>query len=112
MADFIWDRANSEHAQKHGLTIEQIEYVVSHARSPWPMPQGDNKFMVRGRAQSGEYIQVIYVLEADAMGVDYTEVDLLDLADATDAIYVIHARPLEEDEKRAFRKINRRKGKR
>jgi hypothetical protein len=112
MESFIWDQWNAEHATRHGVTIDEIEYVVSQSRSPWPMPHGDLKFLVRGRTQSGRYIQVIYVLESDAESIDYSEVDLVELADAADAFYVIHARPLNDDEKRTLRKLNRRKGKR
>jgi len=112
MPGFIWDDANLEHAQKHDLAIEDIEYVVNHASRPWPMPHGGGKFIVRGQTESGHYVQVIYVLESDAATIDYTQVDLVDLADVADAIYVIHARPLEENEKVVFRKLNRRKRKR
>jgi uncharacterized DUF497 family protein len=112
MESFIWDDWNTEHATSHGVSIDEIEFVVARARSPWPMPQGDFKFLVRGQAASGRYIQVIYVLESDAAAIDYTEVDLLELAESADAIYVIHARPLNDDEKRTLRKRNRRKGKR
>jgi hypothetical protein len=112
MEDFIWDHWNTEHATRHGVTIGEIEFVVKRARSPWPMPHGDLKFLVRGQTESGRYIQVIYVLESDAAAIDYTEVDLIELAEAANAFYVIHARPLKEDEKRALRKQNRRKNKR
>jgi uncharacterized DUF497 family protein len=112
MADFIWDDANAEHATRHGVSIEEIEYVVTHARSPWPMPQGDNKFIVWGRTEAGSYVQVVYVLESSAVGIDYSEVDLLELADAGDGIYAIHAMRLTEDQKRNYRRLSRRKGKR
>jgi hypothetical protein len=54
MADFIWDDANAEHATRHGVSIEEIEYVVRRARSPWPMSQGDDKFVVWGRTAAGD----------------------------------------------------------
>jgi len=112
MASFIWDDWNSEHATRHGVTIAEIEHVVAHARKPWPMPQGDNKFLVRGVTRTGRYVQVVYVLESDAEAIDYAQVDFLELAEIANAFYVIHARPLTEDEKRTLRKLNRRRRKR
>ena len=112
MASFIWDDWNSEHATRHGVTVEEIEYVVSRARPPWPMPQGDNKFLVRGATEAGRYIQVIYVLESDAESIDYSQVDFLELAEKVDGLYAIHARPLTDDEKRVLRRLKRRKPKR
>jgi len=46
----------------------------------------DEKWLVRGRGKGGRLLQVIFVLDED------------------DTIYVIHARPLTEKEKRKFRK--------
>jgi uncharacterized DUF497 family protein len=112
MANFIWDDVNTEHAQKHGVTIEDIEYVVRTAKTPWPMEQGDDKFIVWGRTEAGGYVQVVYVLESDAIDIDYAEIDLLQLEDDADGLYVIHTMPLDDDQKRNFRKLNRRKGKR
>jgi uncharacterized DUF497 family protein len=112
MASFIWDDANRAHAQRHGVCVEDIEYVVRHAKAPWPMAQGDHKFIAWGRTEAGEYIQVVYVLESDAINIDYSEVDLLELESEADGVYVIHAMPLADDQKRNFRKLNRRKGKR
>ena len=112
MAVFIWDDKNTAHIAEHGITVEDAQYVVDHARSPYPMPHGDAKFFVRGRTRSGDYIQVSYVWESDAQDIDSENIDLLDLADTADSIYVIHARPLEEDEKRAFRKQGKRRKRR
>jgi hypothetical protein len=55
---------------------------------------------------------VVYVLESDAVSIDYAEVDLLELAESADGVYVIHANWLDETQKSAYRKIGRRKGKR
>jgi hypothetical protein len=45
------------------------------------MPQGDNKFLVRGTTGTGRYVQVVYVLESDAESIDYAQVDFLELAE-------------------------------
>jgi len=106
MGKFIWDEKNTAHIAEHGVTAREAEYIVEHARNPYPMPHAERKWLVRGRTESGEYMQVIYVWESDA-AIDYTEIDLLELTDSAEAIYVIHARPLNEAEKRAFRKKRR-----
>lgn len=110
MAGFIWDDKNAEHATSHGVSIEEIEYVVLNARRPWPEPYGADKFRVWGRTEAGEFVQVVYVLESDAVEVDYTEIDLLALDEGAEAIYVIHAMPLTEDMKKQYRKRTGRKG--
>jgi hypothetical protein len=107
VAPFIWDDGNTAHIAKHRITRAEAEYVVRHARAPYPSYEGDDKWLVRGKTRAGRYIQVIYVLECDAMGIDYTEVDLVLLAAEADAIYVIHARPLEDDEKRNLRRTRK-----
>jgi len=63
--------------------------VVEAATPPYPEARGDNKFRVVGRGTGGRFIQVIYVPDEDG------------------AIYVIHARPLTENEKRRYRKGRR-----
>jgi uncharacterized DUF497 family protein len=104
MAGFIWTDWNVEHIAEHGITTGDAEYVVLNARPPFPRQHGDDKWLVRGQTQSGQYVQVIFVFEADAH-FDYADVDLTTYdADADDNVYVIHARPLEADEIRNFRR--------
>ena len=86
-------------------------FVVLNARPPYPMPQGSQKWLARGQTQSRRYIQVIYVFESDARGIDWTEVDLAALDPHLEGIYVIHARPLDEDEKRSLKKKRKRQRK-
>ncbi len=104
MAGLIWNDWNISHIAKHGVTRRQTEYVVANARRPFPSYEGDGKWLVQGQDESGEYLQVIYVLASQARGIDYAAVDLVALPDDADPIFVIHARPLEDAEKRALRK--------
>jgi hypothetical protein len=69
-----------------GVTPAESEYVVNHARRPYPRRQGQDKYQVRDRTGAGEYVQVIYVLDRDR------------------TVYVIHARPLTERERRQLRR--------
>ena len=88
--EFRWIEWNLEHATSHGVSREEIEYVVNNATRPYPEPTGDEKWLVRGPTAAGWMVQVIYLLDND-----YTA-------------FVIHARPLTEREKRRYRRQKKR----
>ena len=66
-----------------------MEEVVRNATRPYPLRYPEEKWMVWERGRGGRALQVVYVVDED------------------DTIYVIHARPLTEREKRRFRKSRR-----
>ena len=78
--------------------------MVVNARSPYPQVWGDHKWIVRGQTAARRFIQVIFVMESDAADIDYEEINLLELDQSADSIYVIHARPLNDREKRRLRR--------
>ena len=82
---FRWDEWNVEHVAKHGVTPEEAERVVRLAKAPYPQSRADGRWIVWGRGDGGRLLQVIFVG-------DRVEV------------YVIHARPLTEQEKRRYRR--------
>jgi uncharacterized DUF497 family protein len=84
--EFRWNDWNLNHATKHGVLPDEAEALVRRGRA---RHVGGNKYHVQGRGQAGRYIQVIYLVDPDA------------------SIYVIHARPLTDREKRRFRRSNR-----
>jgi uncharacterized DUF497 family protein len=84
--EFRWNNWNADHIAAHGISVNEAEYVVQNARKGYPRYQGDGKYLVRGRTVEGEYIQVAFLIEEN------------------DALYVIHARPLNAKEKHAFRR--------
>ena len=86
MESFRWNQWNVDHIAEHGITPEEAEYVVEHARPPYPERTADNKRRVRGPAPDGRFIQVVYFYSP------------------ADTIYIIHARPLTENEKQALRR--------
>ncbi|MGD0464218.1 MAG: DUF4258 domain-containing protein [Tepidisphaeraceae bacterium] len=86
MLEFRWNDANREHIGKHNVTVAEVEYVVRHARRPYPQKRENRKFYVAGQTPGGTYIQVVFVIDPPPM------------------IYVIHARPLEDNEMRVFRR--------
>ena len=74
----------------YGLPLELLEHrahwqeeVVRRSR---PLYRGDGKYLSQGRGDGGRWLQVIYVLDDDG------------------TVFVIHARPMSEREKRHFRR--------
>jgi len=84
--EFRWNDWNTEHIAQHGLEPADAEYVVCNARRPYPQRAGGDKYLVRGQTSLGEYIQVAYVFDPE------------------DMVFVIHARRLNEREKRRNRR--------
>jgi uncharacterized DUF497 family protein len=84
--DFRWNEWNLEHVAKHGVDPEETESVIRRARRPFPRKIEEDKWLVWGRGDGGRYLQVIFVSDDDK------------------TVYVIHARPLTDQEKRRFRR--------
>jgi len=85
--DFKWNHWNVDHIGTHGVSPAEAEFVVTQARPPFPKYEGDGRYLVRGQGPGGDYLQVAFV---------YDKVD--------GRPYVIHARPLTDNEKRRFRR--------
>ncbi len=83
---FRWNEWNQEHIADHGVWLGEAEAIVRGATRPFPMYRGDGKWLVIGRGSGGRLLQVVYVLDGD------------------DTIYIIHARPLTDREKRRYRR--------
>jgi uncharacterized DUF497 family protein len=86
---FRWLEWNIDHIERHGVDAEDAERVVRGAKAPYPLEQGDDKWLVRGQGRGGRYLQVAYLVDED------------------DTLFVIHARPLTDSEKRRFRRKRR-----
>jgi uncharacterized DUF497 family protein len=84
--EFRWNGWNEEHLAKHGIAPEEAEDVVRGARSPFPLVQDDEKYLVWGPGSGGRLLQVVFAI------------------DAGDSVFIIHARPLTEAEKRRYRR--------
>jgi uncharacterized DUF497 family protein len=83
---FRWNDWNIEHVTAHGVEPDEAELVVNGAKQPFPLRYPDDKWFVWGQGYGGRLLQVIYVLDEGG------------------TIYVIHARPLIEKEKRRYRR--------
>lgn len=84
--DFRWNSWNVEHVGNHDVEPAEAEEAVAGARSPFPLVQQDDRYLVWGRTNEGRFLQVVFVIDPD------------------DTIYVIHARPLTDREKKRFRR--------
>ncbi|MCI0640376.1 MAG: hypothetical protein L0Y72_22575 [Gemmataceae bacterium] len=87
--EFRWSEWNLDHAGRHGVDPEEAELVIRNATPPYPTEREDEKWLVIGRGNGGRWLQVIFVLDED------------------DTMYVIHARPLTDKEKKRYRKRER-----
>ena len=87
--DFRWNDWNVEHIGSHGVLLEVAEEVLRSAAAPFPRKINDDKWLVWGRGHGGRFLQVVFVLDED------------------ETVFVIHARPLTEREKRRLRRRKR-----
>ncbi len=84
---FKWHDWNIAKCGQHGVDPAEAEYVVRNARAPYPRHIDHGKWLVWGRDFAGRCLQVIFVLD-----------------EPDECVFIIHARPLEEREKRSFRR--------
>jgi len=84
--EFRWNEWNKEHATKHGVMPAEAENVIRNAKRPFPVERENSKYLVWGSGRGGRLLQVIYIFSPD------------------DVVYVIHARPLTNKEKKQNRK--------
>ena len=83
---FRWIPWNLEHATVHGASVAEIESVVEQTAPPYPEDVGDDKHRVVGAGNGGRLVQVVYLIDDDG------------------SIFVIHARPFTDSEKRRHRR--------
>lgn len=88
--EFRWNQWNVEHIAEHGVSANDAERVVNSPARGFPRFLGDGRYLVQGAVTGGQYIQVIYIFSPAGV------------------VYVIHARPLTDAEKRRFRRGRRR----
>lgn len=87
--EFRWIPWNRGKVAQHHVEPEEAEFVVNHARPPFPMKVDDEKRLVWGQTGAGRYLQVVYLIDLD------------------DTIFVIHGRPLTDREKKRVRRRRR-----
>jgi hypothetical protein len=90
MYDFRWIAWNVDHIARHGVTPFETEFIVNTARAPYPRRIEEDKRLVWGQTADGTYLQVIYILDPDG------------------TVFVIHAMPMTDKQKRQFRRKRKR----
>lgn len=107
MRVYSWKDANVTHIAKHSVERSEAEYIVDHARPPFPDHVGDGKWRVWGKTRVGRWLEVVYVYPDDA-DVEPDSLSVSGLMEFSDGraqvVYVIHARNLTAAEKRQARK--------
>ncbi len=88
--NFRWIDWNEDHIAEHGVEVEEAEMVVENAKPPFPIKIEHDKWLVKGQGSSGRFLQVVYLTDPDK------------------TIFVIHARPLTEREKKQLRRRRKR----
>jgi uncharacterized DUF497 family protein len=83
---FRWNDWNLDHIDAHGMATAHVESLICRARPPYPEKIGKQKYLVIGQTADGTHVQAIYTFDAD------------------ETVYVIHARPLTDAEKRRYRR--------
>ena len=86
MHGFRWNHWNLGHIAEHGVDPTEVESVVRSAHRPFPRRIGEGKYLVMGQGRGGRHLHVIFVLDQNG------------------TVFVIHARPLKEAEKRRYRR--------
>jgi len=84
--EFRWIDWNLDHIAEHGVEPDEAESVVRQARPPFPRKIEEDKWLVVGQGRGGRFLQVIYIPDPDK------------------TIFIIHARPITEREKRRLRR--------
>jgi uncharacterized DUF497 family protein len=87
--EFRWIEWNRDKIAQHNVAADEAEFVINHAKPPYPMRVEDEKRLVWGQARSGRYLQVVYLLAVD------------------DTVFVIPARPPTPREKKRLRRRRR-----
>ena len=84
--EFRWIDWNIGKVGDHRVKPAEAEYVVEQAAHPYPQHREDDRFLVWGPTAAGRLLQVVFLLDED------------------DTVFIIHARPLTDKEKRRRRK--------
>jgi hypothetical protein len=87
--EFRWNEWNVDHIAEHGVAPAEAEHVVNFAARPYPERIGDGKYRVAGQTAQGRCLQVVYVFSPPGI------------------VYVIHAMPLSDRDKRRDRRRRR-----
>ncbi len=104
---FSWDDWNIGHLAEHGVTPEETEWIIRHAKSPFPREIGDDKHLVWGETRDGRHLQVIFAYRSNDE-VEYESLELADILRLSDEhptiVYIVHAMDLTPRMTRQYRR--------
>ena len=63
--DFRCIEWNRDKVADHGVQPDEAEFVIDHARRPYPMKIDDEKRLVWGQTPAGRCLQVIYLIDIE-----------------------------------------------
>ena len=86
---FRWNDWNVAKVEGRGLTLEDAERAVASAPAGYPLYRGEGKYLVWGKGKGGRLVQAVFIIDEDG------------------TVFIIHARPLTEPEKRRYRRRRR-----
>ncbi len=62
IAGFDWDKGNTGHCQKHGVTLEEVQFLFSNAPRVFPDPfASEKRLRAIGRNAAGRYLYVVFM---------------------------------------------------
>ena len=108
---FAYDNWNRQHVSKHGVQQADAEFVVEHAKPPYPQRIEEGKFIVYGPDRAGRILEVAFAFRASDE-IDFESLDMLQLEELSQrenafAVYIIHAMPIEGRRKKRYRRRRR-----
>jgi uncharacterized DUF497 family protein len=61
---FAWDNANYSKCQEHGVSVVEVEHVLTHAATlivpDLKNSRAEQRFLASGRTQEGRYVFVVF----------------------------------------------------
>ena len=87
MISFRWIDWNVDHIARHGVTVEEAEWVVRHPARGYPCKHRRG-YAARGKTPGGRWLQVVFARDRRL---------------SESLLFVYHARPLTAREARRMR---------
>jgi hypothetical protein len=105
--DYPLERVEYRSRAEHKVSRQEVDHVLKNLEQPYPRPLGEGKYVVWGQTKPGRYLQVIFVYLSEDR-IDWDALDpvdkLLYIEGNIEVIFVIHARELNDQEKRQLRR--------
>jgi uncharacterized protein len=72
-AGFAWDKANHSKCQKHGVSVAEVEHVLTHAATlivpDIKNSRAERRFLAIGRTEKGRYAFVVFTPRQTGSGI-------------------------------------------